>query len=89
MGKYLDKAKKVEAEAPRTNKDWLTAWRELAVITYGITAEDPRYEPVMRWLNVCDAAFGLDSWTAFQEAAEEVKRVARQKDLSSNQRRQP
>jgi hypothetical protein len=59
--------------------DWLTAWRELAHITYGITAEDPRFEGVFRWLNICDEAFKLDSWSLFQEAAAEVKRIAKEK----------
>lgn len=54
-------------------------WRELANATDGITAEDPRFEPVMRWLNACDVAFSLDSWETFQEAAEEVKRIAKGK----------
>ena len=58
--------------------DWLTAWRELAEITYGIEQHDSRFERVMRWLNVCDTAFHLDSWSTFQEAAEEVKRIARE-----------
>ena len=75
MGKYLDKAKKLAAETPKTNADWLAAWRELAEITYGITGDDPRYEPVMRWLNVCDTAFHLDSWTLFQEGAAMVKEI--------------
>jgi hypothetical protein len=61
--------------APRNSKEWLEEWRELAQATYGITAEDPRYERVMRWLNVCDTAFKLDSWSLFQEAAAMVKEI--------------
>jgi hypothetical protein len=57
--------------------DWLAAWRELAAITYGIEKEDPRFERVMMWLNVADEAFKIDSWIAFQEAAAEVKRIAK------------
>jgi len=65
--------------APKTPKEWLVMWRELAHATYGITAEDPRFEQVMRWLDACDVAFSLDSWETFQEAAEEVKRIAKGK----------
>jgi hypothetical protein len=72
---------------PKTSADWLGHWRELAQVTYGITADDPRYEPVMRWLNVCDASFQLDSWGNFKEAAEEVKRIAGQKNITT--RRSP
>jgi hypothetical protein len=72
---YLQKLKKLEDETPKTNKEWLTAWRELAQVTNGMTADDPRFESVMCWLNVCDVAFSIDSWPRFQEAAAEVKRV--------------
>jgi len=76
---YLQKIKKIEDEASKTNADWLREWRELAACTYGITAEDPRFEPVIRWLDACDVAFSLDSWETFQEAAAEVKRIAKGK----------
>jgi light-regulated signal transduction histidine kinase (bacteriophytochrome) len=74
---YLEKLKQLESDDAKTNADWLTAWRELAAVTYGITDEDPRFEPVLRWLNACDVAFALDSWAGFYEAAEAVKRVAK------------
>jgi hypothetical protein len=64
--------------APRNAQEWLKEWRELAEATYGIEASDPRYEPVMRWLDCCDTAFKLDSWATFQEAATEVKRIAKE-----------
>jgi len=72
---YLEKIKQTERETPKTTTDWLTAWRELAHLTYGLTTDDPRFEPVMRWLNVCDVAFSLDSWSSFQEAAGQVTRI--------------
>jgi hypothetical protein len=65
--------------APRNSQEWLSHWRELAQVTYGITGDDPRYEPVLRWLDVCDAAFVMGSWAAFQEAAEQVKAIAKGK----------
>jgi hypothetical protein len=73
---YLEKLKNSEDEDPRT-REWLIYWRELAPVTNGITRDDPSFEPVMRWLNICETAFLLDSWVAFQEAATEVKRIAR------------
>lgn len=79
MGKYLDVARKLAAETRKTRDEWLAAWRELARVIYGITTEDPRFEPVMRWLNVCDVAFHLDAWSAFQDAADRVKSIAGEK----------
>ena len=74
---YLEKIKHIERETPKTNPDWLMAWRELAQVTYGIEQDDARFESVMRWLNACDVAFSLGSWDTFCEAAAEVKRIAR------------
>ena len=51
-----------------TPQDWLTAWREVAAISSGLTAEDIRLPFVMAALGVCDAAFIADDWPAFQEA---------------------
>lgn len=79
MGKYLDKARKVELDRPKTNADWLKVWRELAEATFGTSASDPRYERVMRWLNVADVAFTLGSWSNFQEAAAMLKEVQKEK----------
>ena len=55
--------------------NWLEAWRELAQVTYGILPDDPRLESIMRWMNVADVAFHLDSWSSFQEAAARVKEI--------------
>ena len=72
--------KSIESKpAPRNAKEWLKEWRELAQVTHGILPDDPRLESIMRWLNVADVTFQLDSWSTFQEAAEEVKRIARDK----------
>ena len=43
---YLERS---QAKEP----DWLTAWRELAALTYGIPGDDPRFPVVMDVLNVC------------------------------------
>ena len=59
----------------RIIKDWLTAWRGLAQMTYGLTPEDPRLQPVLAALDVCDAAFMADDWEAFEQAREGVRRA--------------
>jgi len=75
---YLEIIKKMEQETgPRTSQQWLAAWRELAELTAGLTKEDPRLEPVMRWLGICDVAFSIDSWPGFCEAAEQVREIMR------------
>lgn len=63
--------------APTNAAEWLVEWRELAHITYGITNDDPRFEPVMRWLNIADYAFSIDSWPCFLEAAVRLKEIAK------------
>jgi hypothetical protein len=74
--------------APRRSADWLRHWQELSQATYGIEREDPRFEHIMRWLNVCDAAFVFDCWLVFCEAAQEVKSaVVNGKGLSRDQNR--
>jgi hypothetical protein len=70
LAKVPDKVRVIEG-------DWLSAWRELAQLTYGLTEEDPRFEWVMIWLNVCDLAFLYGSWRYFCEAAEEIKRLVK------------
>jgi hypothetical protein len=77
MGKYLERLKRLEQEAPKSSKDWLSAWRDLATCTYGIREEDHRFESVMRWLNACDVAFSLGSWSTFSEAAAMVKEMVK------------
>jgi hypothetical protein len=76
LAKAKGKVRLIEPPA-NTKTDWLAAWRELAVLTYGITEDDPRFEPVMRWLNACDTAFAMDSWSAFSEAASHVRIAAK------------
>jgi hypothetical protein len=73
--------------APKYSEDWLTHWRELAQLTHGITAEDPRFDSVMRWLSVSDTAFAIGSWRAFFEAAQEVKAAVNRKYLPRDENR--
>ena len=64
--------------APRSPQDWLQVWRELAAVTSGIESkDDPRYERLMRWLDVAATAELLDSWPGFCEAADQVRAIMR------------
>lgn len=76
---YLQKIKNLEEDTPKTQAEWMQGWRELAEVTSGISTQDPRFERFMRWLDVADAAFALDSWSDFQEAARMLKEVAKEK----------
>ena len=61
---------------PRADTEaWLTAWRELAAITGGITADDSRFQPVMAALEQCDTAYLAGDWPAFQQAAQQVRQA--------------
>lgn len=62
-------------QSPLFKPDWLKAWRELVAVSSGLTKDDPRLEGVMRWLNICDVAFSLDSWPGFCEAAEQIREI--------------
>lgn len=74
--------KTVGLTRPKNNRDWLTLWRELARMTYGIEKEDPRFQPVMNALDQCDEAFKADNWPAFEQAANDVRQAIQQKEQS-------
>ncbi len=63
----------VRSQARADTAAWLAAWRELAAITDGITADDSRFQPVMSTLEQCDTAFLANDWPAFQQAAAQVR----------------
>ena len=75
MNELVKLAKEHLGKHPQTRPDWLAAWRELARLTYGITPEDQRLQPVLTALNVCDGAFAAGDWAAFQEARKGVIRA--------------
>ena len=60
---------------PDTATNWLTAWRELAALTDGITPEDPRFAGVMAALHQCDAAYRDGNGAAFRQAATRARSV--------------
>ena len=73
--RIVDRAGKKVRIVRRGVHDWLMAWRELAEVTSGLTAEDPRLTPVLEALDGCDAAFIADDWEAFEQAREGVRRA--------------
>jgi hypothetical protein len=58
-----------------TRGDWLAAWRGLATLTSGLTADDPRLPVVTAALNLCDDAYLRGNWVAFRHAAARVRRA--------------
>ena len=59
--------------AALTQGDWLAAWRELAALTSGLTAGDPRLPVVMGALKLCDDAYLRGNWIEFRHAAARVR----------------
>lgn len=58
---------------PPLQSDWLTAWREVAALTSGLTADDPRLPVVMAALNLWDDALQRGNWVAFRQTAARVR----------------
>jgi hypothetical protein len=73
-------SKRVRQAVPpirHTGIDWLAAWRKVAALTSGLTADDPRLPIVMAILNECDNAFLRGDWSAFERAAGQVRTAIR------------
>jgi len=66
--------KEITARTP-----WLSAWRELAALTFGITRDDPRFHRVMQALDCCDNAYLANDWVAFQRAGLTVRQLVEEK----------
>jgi len=58
-----------------TSEQWLSAWRELAQSTDGITKDDPRFLAVCVAREGCDRAFEQDDWSAFQLAIYQLRNI--------------
>lgn len=59
--------------AALTQGDWLAAWREVAELTSGLTADDPRLPIVMDALLAWDDTVQRGNWVAFRQAAARVR----------------
>lgn len=64
---------KAQGKVRETTRGWLPTWRELAALSSGITADDPRLPVVMAALNVCDDAYLNGDWVAFCHAAARIR----------------
>lgn len=71
--RLLEKAHGKVRMVPQDKPDWLQAWREVATLTSGLTADDPRLPVVMAALNACDDAYLNGNWEAFCHAAPRVR----------------
>lgn len=70
-------AQRLLAKAPgkvrEVKRDWSPTWRELATLSRGLTADDPRLSVVMTVLNACDDTYLSGDWLAFRQAAARVR----------------
>ena len=64
---------KAQVKVREAKRDWSPTWRELAYLSSGITADDPRLPVVMAALNQCDNAYLSGNWEAFCHAAAQVR----------------
>ena len=64
---------KANGKVREVTRDWSPTWRELAELTAGLTAEDPRLPEVMAALNSCDDAYLNGDWEAFCGAVEQIR----------------
>ena len=68
---------KAQGKVREAKRDWSPSWRELATLSSGLTANDPRLPKVMAALNACDDAYLAGNWGGFQEAAEQIKQLVK------------
>ncbi len=62
--------------APSTPaSDWLTRWRDLATVTSGLDADDPRLTPVLKGLAACQHCHDSGDLDGFTQAAARVRRL--------------
>ena len=64
---------KANGKVREATRGWLPTWRELATLTSGLTANDPRLPVVMAALNQCDDAYLSGDWVTFRQAAALVR----------------
>jgi hypothetical protein len=64
---------KAQGKVREAKWDCSPTWRELATLSSGLTAEDPRLPVVMAALNACDDAYLSGKWVEFCQAAARVR----------------
>jgi len=75
LGPYGTLGDAVRTQPRADTAAWLAAWRELAAVTNGVTADDSRFQPVMTALEQCDTAYLAGDWPGFQQAAQQVRQA--------------
>lgn len=60
---------------PLKAPDWLDQWRQLAGLTHGLTAQDPRLNAIVDALADCDRHYKAEDLAAFTETAQRVRRL--------------
>jgi hypothetical protein len=75
---YLERLRQLEREkaAPPSPERWLIAFREVAAITTGISADDIRFLPLMSLIDQCEAQYTQQDWPGFQRTAKLTQQVA-------------
>ena len=71
---------KAQGKVREAKRDWSPTWRELATLTSGLTADDPRLSVVMTALNACDDAYLSGDWEKFQRNATQLRKIMCQKE---------
>ncbi|MDA2911202.1 hypothetical protein MYX04_09760 [Nitrospiraceae bacterium AH_259_D15_M11_P09] len=52
---------------------WEAAWREVAKLTDGVKAEDPRCQLILAAIDQCNIAFECGKWVDFKQAAVQLR----------------
>ena len=71
---------KANGKVRETTRGWLPTWQELAELTSGLTADDPRLPVVRAALNACDDAYLDGNWERFQRNATQLRKIMCQKE---------
>lgn len=54
---------------------WISQWKGLATVTDGLTPEDPRLNPILDALAVCDRHYRTADLDGFEKASQRVYRL--------------
>lgn len=57
----------------RAVPNWLAEWRAVCHLTHEVTADDPRIPSILAAIKLCDIAFEVGDWPAFEQAREAVR----------------
>ena len=76
---------KANGKVRETTRGWLPAWRELAELTSGLTADDTRLPLVIAALDACDDAYLSGDWDGFQRTATQLREMLRRKTFQESQ----